>query len=121
MSRVIEGFEALLLLTLAVTFGSTVQQLREKSKRVTPFMWRAGSMAFVTLAGLVLMKYTGERVIPFLYDRWHLLAYILIVVTAAGLSFFFRKSKKVTPLVWLAIGLASGTGIVLHLFWGFQG
>ncbi|MBN2177653.1 MAG: hypothetical protein JW722_08375 [Demequinaceae bacterium] len=117
MSRVIEGFEALLLLTLAVIFGGVIQQVREKSKRVLPSMWPAARIAIVAFAALVLIKYTSDKVVGFLYDRWHLLAYTLIVVAAAGLTCLFRKSKSVSMLIWLVITLAAGAGVVLHLFW----
>jgi cytochrome bd-type quinol oxidase subunit 2 len=117
MSRVIEGFEALLLLTLAVIFGGAIQQVREKSKRVLPVMWPAARVAITAFGALVLIKYTSDKVVGFLYDRWHLLAYALIVVAAAGLTCLFRRSKKMSQLVWLVILLASATGVVLHLFW----
>ncbi len=117
MSRVIEGFEALMVLALAVVFGDAVGQLREKSKNVTAYMYRGSRVALVSAAALVLIKYTSDKVVGFMFDRWHLLAYTVIVVVTAGLSFWFRKTRTSVPLVWAAIILASGTGIVLHLFW----
>ncbi len=117
MSRLIEGFEALMVLALAVVFGGVASQLREKSKNVTAYMRRSSHIALVAAAALVLIKYTSDKVVGFMFDRWHLLAYAIIVVVAAGLSFWFRKTQKSIPLVWAVIGLASGTGVVLHLFW----
>ncbi len=117
MTHVIEGFEALLVLTLAVVFGGAIQQVREKSKRVLSAMWPAARVAIVAFLALVLIKYTSDKVVGFLYDRWHLLTYTLIVAAAAGLTCLYRRSKKVAPLVWLVILVASGVGVVLHLFW----
>jgi len=117
MSAVIDGLTALMLLALAVVFGGVCHQLKEKSKDVTPAMFRGSMVAGVSGLGLLLIKYTSDKVVDFLKDRWHLLAYGLILAIVAGLSFLYRNKKKSIPLVWAVIGLAAGTGIVLHLFW----
>ena len=117
MSRVIEGFEALMVLALAVTFGGAVVQLRDKATNVRACIQRSSQIAFVSLAVLVGIKFTSDKVVGFLYDRWHLLAYTLAVVVAAGLAILYRSPKKSVPLAWVVIALAAGTGIALHLFW----
>ncbi len=117
MSRVIEGFEALMILAFAVVFGSAVSQLREKSKKVTAYMYRASRVALVSVAALVVIKYTSDKVVGFMFDRWHMLYYVAVALVIAGLSFWFRKSKKSIPFVWAIIGLAAGKAVVLHLFW----
>lgn len=117
MPTVIDGFTALMLLALAAVFGGVTHQIKEKSKDVTRVMFRASTIALVAGLGMVLIKYTSDKVVDFLYDRWHLLAYGLILAIVAGLAFLYRNEKKSVPVVWAIIGLAAGTGIVLHLFW----
>lgn len=117
MTHVIDGLTALMLLALAVVFGGVAHQLKEKTKGVTAAMFRGSLVALVCGGGLVVVKYTSDKVVGFLFDRWHLLVYGLILAIVAGLSFFYRNEKKSVPLVWAVIGLAAGTGIVLHLFW----
>ncbi len=117
MNAVIDGFTALMLLALAAVFGGVTHQIKEKSKDVTRVMFRASTIALVAGLGVVFIKYTSDKVVYILKDRWHLLAYGLILGVVAGLAFLYRNKKKSVPLVWAIIGLASGTGIVLHLFW----
>jgi glucose uptake protein GlcU len=117
MNAVIDGFTALMLLALAAVFGGVTHQIKEKSKDVTRVMFRASTIALVAGLGMVFIKYTSDKVVYILKDRWHLLAYGLILGVVAGLAFLYRNKKKSVPLVWAIIGLASGTGIVLHLFW----
>jgi hypothetical protein len=117
MTRVVEVFEALMLLGLAVTLGGAAQRLREKPKGISPCMLNGSRIALVAGAALVSIKYTSDKVVPFLFDRWHLLAYGAILVVTAGLAFLYRKADKPVPFVSAVMGLAAGTGIVLHLFW----
>jgi hypothetical protein len=117
MSAVIDGLTALMLLALAVVFGGAVGQIKEKKKAVTRPMLRGAHVALVCGAGLVVIKYTSDKVVDFLYERWHLIAYGAILAVVAGLAFFYRKAKSIPLVVWAVTGLAAGTGIVLHLFW----
>jgi hypothetical protein len=117
VETVIDILTAIMLLGLAAVFGGACRQLREKSKNITKGMVCGSIVALIAGVGLVIIKYASDTVVPFMYERKHLIAYCAILGVVAALAYLYRNSRKSIPLVWAIVGLVAGTGIVLNLFW----
>jgi predicted membrane protein len=106
-----------MLLGLAAVFGGACHQLKEKSKNITDGMVCGSIVALIAGVGLVIIKYATDTVVPFMYERKHLITYSAILLIVAALAYLFRNNRKSIPLVWAIVALLAGTGIVLNLFW----
>lgn len=117
MKTVIDVVTAVMLLGLAAVFGGACHQFREKSKNITKGMVCGSIVALIAGVGLVIIKYASDTVVPFMYERKHLIVYGAILVIVAALAYLYRNNRKSIPLVWAIVGLLAGTGVVLNLFW----